>query len=108
MATYQELLGLYEARTLKKQVLVAVVDAADDILAEDPGTANHAARYAWAARAMANPSGEADRFLMGILVKNKNFSVAQIEGVETGDNDSAVLTNVQALVDLFALADAGV
>lgn len=108
MATYKELLGLYEARALKKQVLVAVVDAADDILVEDPTTANHAERYAWAAKAMANPGAEADRFLMGILVKNKALTVAQIEGVDTNDNDTAVLTNVQSLVNLFALADAGV
>ena len=106
MATYRELLQLYNERVLKQQVTVAVADAADDILSEDPLTENHAERYAWAANALNNPGREADRMLIAVLVKNKTATVAQIRSVETNDLDNQVLTNVQSLVNLFALSDA--
>lgn len=103
MATYTELAQLYSVGTLREIVRVAVVDAALTIIGEDQGTANHAARYVWAAKAIASPDGEATRFLMGILVANKAATVAQIQSA----TDSAVQSNVDALVDAFALADAG-
>lgn len=100
MATYQELAQLYSVGTLREQVRVAVVDAAVRIIDEDPGTANHAERLTWAAKAIGNPDAVASQMLMGILVKNKSATVGQIQSA----SDAAIQTNVDDLVDAFALA----
>ena len=102
MATYTEIAVLYSESALKNQVSVAIASAAQAIVSEADTVPNHAERYDWAARAMSNPGAEAQRFLIGILVANKSASVAQIESA----TDAAVQSNVDDLVDIFALADA--
>lgn len=102
MATYQELATLFSESTLKSEITVAIAVSANEILDESPSTPNHAQRYAWAAKATSNPNSEAQRFLIGVLAANKDATVAQIENA----SDAVIQTNVDGLVDLFALADA--
>ena len=104
MATYVEIEQLYSQGALEPQVRVAVVNVALAIIAELPTVPNHDARLECAVKAIQIPGQEAKRFLMGILVANKAASVAQIQSA----SDAAVQTNVDALVDAFAVSDLGV
>lgn len=101
MATYDELSTLYSTGVLRNKVAVAVASAAEAILTEDVNTVNHAERYAWAARALKTPFGEADKFLMGVLVANKGLATSTIESA----TDLQVQNNVDSLIDVFALAN---
>ena len=102
MATYTELAQLFSVSTLKPQVTAAIAIAAQNIANEDPATPNYTERFTWAAKASSNPSNEANRFLIGVLAANSTATVEQIQNA----TDAAVQTNVDALVDLFALFDA--
>lgn len=101
MATYEEISQMYAVGALKPKIAVAVASAAETILSENTATPNHTARYLWAAKAMKDPYDEADKFLIGVLVANKAASVAVIEGA----TDTQIQNNVDALVDVFALAN---
>lgn len=104
MATYQELAELFSLSTLKNEITVAIAVSANEILDEPTSVPNHVERYAWAAKATGAPSAEAQRFLIGVLAANRTATVEQI----TGATDNQIQTNVDALVDLFALADASI
>lgn len=98
MATYAELYNLHNDSGLKNKVAVAVLVAAEAIRIEDGGTTNHTNRLIWAASALQNPQSEAIRMYWSVLAANKDLSVAQIQGA----TDSAIQSNVDAAVDLFA------
>ena len=98
MATYEELFKLRNNSTLRNKVAVAVAIAADGIRTETAGTTNHANRLIWAKQAMENPSSVGEQVYFAILAANKDKTVAQI----TGAADTAIQTNVDAAVDLFA------
>ena len=96
MATYAELFELRSNSSLKNKVTVAVIVAAEAIRALNP--ADTVPRVAWAKAAFENPSGEAGRMLMAVLAMNKDVTVPQI----TGASDTAIQTQVDAAVDVFA------
>ncbi len=98
MATYAELYNLHNDPALKNKVIVAVWIAAEAIRIEDSGTVNHANRLIWATSALQNPQSEATRMYWSVLAANKALSVAAIQAA----SDSAIQTNVDAVVDLFA------
>jgi len=98
MATYNELYTLTADSALRNRVRVAVIVAAQTIRGEDGGTPNHANRLLWAAAAMANPAGEAQRMFHAVLAANKDSTVEQISGA----SDAAIQTAVDNVVDLFA------
>lgn len=98
MATYAELFSLRNDSALKNKVTIAVVVAAETIMNEDGGTANHANRMVWASAVFANPGNEADRMFMAVLAANKDLTAAQIQAA----TDTAIQTNVDDHVDLFA------
>ena len=98
MATYEELYGLRSDSALKNRVTVACIISAEGIMSEDGGTPNHANRLIWAATVFASPSQEADRMYWAVLAANQGASVAQIQSA----TDSAIQTNVDDHVDLFA------
>jgi hypothetical protein len=100
MATYQELRGLFNDSDLMEKTEVAVVVAANDLVGGTPTTADKA----WIAAALANPSAEAQKALMNVLAANKGLSVAQIQNA----TDSALQTNVNAVVPILVDALAGV
>jgi len=65
--TYIEIFQLrYNSGELKNRVAVAASIAANDITNEDPGTANHAARLAWANATLLNTQGVAEKAMWGI------------------------------------------
>ena len=98
MATYSELFDLRFHSALKNRVAIAVVVAAEAIGTESPEPPNHAERLVWAASALANPEAEAGRIHWALLAVNKDLTTTQI--VEA--SDSAIQTQVDAAIDLFA------
>ena len=103
MATYNELSTLYSKSVLKPEITSAVGVAANNVVFEDPSTPNHNDRYTWAAKAAQNPDNEADRFLMPVLILNKDSTVEEIENLD----DTTIQGNVDLFIDVFALYDAG-
>lgn len=100
-ATYEEIAQLFAEGVHKNKIAVAVSAAALDILNEADTVPNHTERFAWAASAMSNPGGQASRFLIGVLTANRAATVTQIQNA----SDTAIQNNVNALIDVFALAD---
>ena len=98
MATYTELFGLKNESAVINKVVVACVVAANAIKDEEVSTPNHDNRLAWAAGVFQNPWTEAGCMYWAILAANKDSTVGQIQGA----SDSAIQTQVDAHVDLFA------
>lgn len=101
MATYAELRGLFTDSDIKNKVATAIIIAAEGILNE---ASPEAKRKTWAAKAFASPQIESNRIMMAVIAANKTASVAAIQGA----SDSAFQTNVDAAINLFIDADAGV
>ena len=102
MATYLELFSLRTNSELVNKVTVACIVAAEFIRTEDTQTANHTERMIWAAKVFANPEAEARRVLWALLAANKAATASNILAA----TDAAIQTNVDAAIDVFALADA--
>lgn len=98
MATYLELHSLFSDSDLQDRAEVACIAAAQTIAAEDPVTANHAARVAWARSAWSDPKGTARKLLMAILAANKDAAVTAIQGA----SDAQIQSNVDAALAVFA------
>ena len=98
MASYQDLYALKDDSDMQEKVSVACVIAAQAISTDETPPTNQAARLVWAANAMSNPRSVAIPMLWAVLAANANATVLQI----TGATDAAILTNVEAAVDLFA------
>lgn len=98
MATHTELFSLRNNSELRNKVVSAVVIAAETVMNEDGGTANHVNRLLWAKAVFANPNSEAGRMFWAVLAAN---SAASLETI-TGASDSAIQTNVDDHIDLFA------
>ena len=100
MASYEELRSLHNDAPLKNKVATAITIAAQNIIGDQAPTT---ARKAWAAKAFANPEGEAKRVMMSVLAANKDITVAAIKAA----SDGAIQANVDAAIALFIDADAG-
>ena len=98
MATYEELYTLRNDSSLKNRITTACIIAAETVMLEDGGTANHANRLLWAKAVFANPKGEATRMFMAILAASEAADVAVIQTA----TDAAIQTNVNDHIDLFA------
>ena len=94
MATYDELLQAANNDLLRQRVRVAVTISANTIILEPTGTANHAARLAWARGALQSPDSTRDQILLSVLAQNKSFTLVQI----TGATDASIQTAVDAAV----------
>ena len=99
MAANEELFSLMNDSALRNNVTVACIKAAEAIMLEDGGTANHANRLVWAAAVFGNPKPESNRMFMAILAANSALTVEQIRGA----SDEAIEANVGDHVDLFAV-----
>ena len=99
MATYAELIQASNDGGLNTRIRVACFIAAELIVEEDPATANHAARIAWARNVFANPAQEAMRMAWAVLAQNRNATLAAIIGA----SDAAVQTAVNNAVNVFAV-----
>lgn len=98
MATYSELLQAAQNDTLNQACRIAVIVAADVVRAEADTTTNHAARLAWAARALTDPATEGKRALWCALAQNRSATLSQILAA----TDSTLQTAVNAAVDLLS------
>jgi len=97
MATLLELYNLrYTSSGLKNRLTAAIADAAQDVLNEDAGTANHTQRVKWANASLANASGMAESMMWG-LVGNATIASA---GEAATDND--ILFVVAGLINTYA------
>ena len=97
MATYIELLTAANDNSLRQKVAVACVVAAEAIRVEDPATANHAARLAWAKLVYQSPTVAGDKMMWPVVAQNKAAALAAI----TGASDAAIQTAVDAAVVVF-------
>lgn len=94
---YRELFWLMESDTdLYRKEVVAVFKAATDIIVEDPQTANHANRVAWAQAALLDPKAKANEMRLSVL---QNATIQTLGDAST-DNDVQFVVN--SLVNSFA------
>ncbi len=98
MATYQEIFDLQRDNVILDRIITAVGVAASSISNEVNTTSNYANRILWAKKAFSNPMAEAKKFQMAVLSLNKAATVSQI----TSAADSAIQTNVDSIVNIFA------
>ena len=97
MALYAELFELRGDSTLRNQVAVAMLIAAETIRGEDGATPNHANRLLWA-KDVFEGTQAAGNMLAAVLAANKDAAVPDIRSA----SDATIQTNVSEAVDLFA------
>lgn len=86
-------------RPLLNRTISAVLNAANAIVNEDPGTANHANRLAWAQAALASRDGltaATDEMFVGVC----SNATIQMTGNDATDNDIQFVVN--SLVNSYA------
>lgn len=99
MASYTELFNLMQGKSeLRNRITVAVIVAAEEIRTEDAGTANHANRLLWAARAFDSPESISKKIMMSVIAGNKAAAISAIEAA----TDAVLQAAVNSSVDLFA------
>jgi hypothetical protein len=98
MATLVELDLLIGDPTLQSKMKGAVLIAAYTVQTESAATPNHANRLIWARSAFQDPGTMARDMLPAVLGANNAFTVAQI----TGASDAAIVTAVEAAIDIIA------
>lgn len=97
MATLLEVYNLrVTSSLLRNRVAAAVAKAAMDVLNEDAGTTNHAARLVWAQDALVNAETVAGRMMWGVL----GNGTIQNAGEAATDNDIQYVVN--GLINTFA------
>lgn len=97
MATYAELLTLWQDPDLFNKIRVAVIVVAEDIRAEAEATPKHAERLVWAKGAIQSPDSTAQVMVNAVLAQNAALTLVQI----TGATDAQVKTAVAAAVSFF-------
>jgi len=98
MATYTELRSILGDRSLLNRITVAVGVSAEAIRTESAATPNHANRLLWAKDVFVNPTQRAAEMQWAVIIANRTASTAQILAAA----DTAIQTNVDANVDVFA------
>ena len=86
-------------RPLTNRTISAVLNAANAVINEDPGTANHANRLVWAQAALASREGlsaAADEMFVGVC----SNPTIQTTGNDATDNDIQFVVN--SLVNSYA------
>jgi len=99
MASYEELVDLYQDEELKDKVLGSVAISADTIRLEDPSTTNHANRLVWALAATKEPKIKRDEIMLLVLAINEAATVQNIKEAL----DSKIQTDVDSVIDFFAV-----
>lgn len=97
MATYSELFAIQNDATLRNKIQVAVTIKAQSLLDLASPTAN---QVSWASNALKDPVTTMTRIMPYVLAANKSATQSQI----TSASDSAVQTNVDAVVDKLVAA----
>lgn len=99
MASYTELRGLFADDELSNKIDIAIIVSANDLLAGTPT----ASQQKWSANVFSSPRSESKKALMAVLAKNKDFTIAQIQGA----TDAAIQTQVDSVVDSLVIAFTG-
>jgi hypothetical protein len=97
MATYIELLDIYNDSTFRQKIAVACVISADTIRTEAAGTANHTTRVAWAKKVYASPTNVANEMIWAVLAQNKAVVKASILAA----SDASIQTAVDDAIAAF-------
>ena len=98
MATYKNLNENRNDQTLQERCAIAVCVAAYAVMTESDQTANHSARMAWAAAAIASPEAQGQRALYLFLAQYKDETIPNIKS----KTDAELQTSVNAMVNLLA------
>jgi hypothetical protein len=77
------------------RVIAAVANAAVAVFVEDPQTAQHAARLAWAQKAIADPVSMGKKMIWGVVAD------ANVQAAGGNPPDAIIQTSVNALVNGF-------
>lgn len=85
-----------DAGAVQQRVAVACAVAAQAVLAESAGTANHAARLSWAQQSLGDVPAMARKVIWGVLAD------PAIQAAGVGATDAQIQTSVNALVDTFS------
>ncbi len=85
---------IYSNPDIEKRVVVACLAAADQVIHEDPITANHEVRVIWARNVISNPTAAA-RKLMPVMMVNPI-----VQAGNPTDND--ILWLVQTNIEAYA------
>jgi hypothetical protein len=97
-AALTDLFTLLNDPILNQKVAAACIKTAVSIAFEDPGTANHANRLAWAKGALANPTGTANEVVRYVIAALAGNDLATIQA----SADATIQSNVDASVTVFA------
>lgn len=81
--------GIYVDPVMRQRTLGATLKAAYDIINEDPGTANHTERLAWAKSVLLAP----DKYSLQMQAFVATNATVQINGGEATDNDIQFIVN---------------
>lgn len=82
--------------TFRNRVAIAVVEAVRTVVTEDPATTNHAARLAWAFKAIGNPDLMANKMVWGVVTN------ATVRSNGLASTDAQIQTAVNQLINGFA------
>lgn len=93
MSDYTDDIDLAGDAGFLKKVERAIVTAAIDVKAENPATANHAARAVLATRVLGNPAASAAQMAIGVVT-----NVA----ISSGSSDSDIQFTVNSQWDAYA------
>jgi len=96
MATYTEIRDLFSDDAMRNKMDVAVIVAAEALLAGTPTLSDQK----WAAAAFNSPRSESTKAFMAVLAANKTSTVATIQGA----SDAAIQTKVDAIVGSLVAA----
>jgi len=90
--------GAAGSTSLLDKITAAVMKSAETIRTELASVTNHANRMIWAKQAFQNPTGKANEMWVAVLAANAGSTQSAVLGA----SDSAIQTNVDAAVDVFA------
>jgi len=97
MAAYIDLRGLFSDDELKNRADVAVIVAANNLLAGTPSLSEQK----WAAHVFAGPRSEGVKALMSVLATNNALTIVQIQQAGDAALQTAVDIAVPSLVVAF-------
>lgn len=80
------------------RVIAAVANAAVAVLIEDPATSQHAARLAWAQKALSDPINMGKKMIWGVVADTN------VQNAGAVPSDAIVQTSVNSLVNAFLSA----
>ena len=87
-----------DANTSQTKIAAAAAIAAQSVLTENPATANHSQRLAWAQKTLLDPLSMAKKMIWGV-VADPNVQAAGVNA-----SDAILQTSVNALVDTYSSA----